>query len=349
MKVMSIWQKFSTRKSSNEQKHGRYAPVLLCVLSLLLPLAFFASLCFGSAEISLWDALAELAAGRVDSPDARILLYLRLPRAVGALLSGGALALAGVLIQAVLLNPMAAPNIIGVNAGAGLGVALILAFAPSAVMLLPLAAFLGAVAACLCIYAIASRTGADRTTVVLVGIAVSAILNAGINTVKTLFPDSVYDADSFMIGGLGGVTFSRLWPAVIAIVGALLCALFFARDADVLSLGDDAARSLGMNVKRIRFLLLALASVLAGSAVSIAGLLGFVGLVVPHVCRHIVGQNHRWLMPVSVVSGSVFVLVCDLLCRVLFAPYEVPVGILLSLIGGPFFVILILTGRRLHD
>lgn len=349
MKAMSILRKFFTPNSSDDRKHGRHAPVLLCVLLLLMVVFFFAALCFGSTSIDLVAAIKEVFSGKSDSPDARILLYLRLPRALGAVFAGAALAVAGVLIQGVLHNPMAAPNIIGVNSGAGLGAVLMLSALPSAVAFLPVAAFFGAILACLCIYAIASRTGGSRMTVILVGIAVSSVLSAGINTLKTLYPDSVYDADAFMIGGLSGITFIRLLPAAGLILLALILSLLFAREADVLSLGDDTAKSLGMNVKRIRLILLSLASVLAGAAVSFAGLLGFVGLVVPHICRFFVGQNHRLLIPASALGGAVLVLVCDLLCRLIFAPYELPVGILLSFVGAPFFILLILTGRKRHD
>jgi len=345
---MNILQKLFSPNSSDNRKHGGSAPVLLLVLLLLLPLVFGLSLCFGSTEISLFQALSDLVAGQ-NTPEGRILLYLRLPRALGAVFSGAALAASGVLIQAVLQNPMAAPNVIGVNSGAGLGAVLMLAVFPSAVAFLPLAAFLGAVLACLCIYTVASRTGAGRTTVILVGIAVGSVLNAGINTVKTLYPDSVYDADAFMIGGLSGITYARLWPAALLISLALAVAFLAARGADILSLGDETAQSLGLRVRSARMGFLLLASVLAGAAVSFAGLLGFVGLLVPHICRLFTGEKHRWLIPVSALGGSILVLVCDLLCRVLFAPYELPVGILLSFVGGPFFLVLVLWGRKRYD
>ncbi len=346
---MSILQNLFTRKSSdNLQKHGNFL-VLFWGLLFFAVVCFVAGLCFGSVPVNLSSALSSLASGEFDDPSLRILLYLRLPRACAGLLAGMALAVAGVLIQAVLHNPMAAPNVIGVNSGAGLGAIVMLTIFPSAVQFLPLAAFLGAVLTCLCIYAISMKTGADRMTVTLVGIAVSSVLSAGINTVKTLYPDSVYDADSFMIGGLAGVTFARIVPAALLIVVGVLGAVFFARDVDILALGDDTAKSLGMNVKRAQLLFLSLASLLAGAAVSFSGLLGFVGLVVPHIARRFVGQDHRKLIPISALGGGILVLLCDLLSRVLFAPYELPVGILLSFVGGPFFIFLILTGRKRYD
>ena len=346
---MKPLQNASSQTVLNKNKHGISSSVLLCLFLILLILSFVASLCFGSVHTSLGEVFSALRSGDFDHPALRILLHLRLPRALGGVLSGMALAVGGVLIQAVLHNPMAAPNIIGVNSGAGLGAVLMLAVFPTAVRFLPLAAFFGAVAACLCIYAISLKTGANRMTVTLVGIAVSSILNAGINTVKTLYPDSVYDADAFMIGGLSGVTFSKIvLPAILILLG-FLSAILLARDVDILALGDDTAKSLGMNVTGMQLLLLCLASILAGSAVSFSGLLGFVGLVVPHIARRLVGQNHRWLIPISALGGGILVLICDLFSRILFAPYELPVGILLSFVGGPFFVFLILVGRKRYD
>lgn len=331
----------------NKPKHGGIA-VLFAVLCALLLASFLCALAFGSTPLDLLRGIGDLLRGDTSSPDGRILLYIRLPRACAAVLAGAALAVAGVIIQAVLHNPMAAPNVIGVNSGAGLGAVLMLAVFPSALRLLPLAAFVGAMVTCLCIYAISARTGADRMTVTLVGIAVASLLNAAINTVKILYPDSVYDADSFMIGGFSGVTFSRLFPACLIILAGLLVACFFAWEMDVLALGDDTAKSLGVNVKRAQLLLLLLACALAGGAVSFSGLLGFVGLLVPHLARRFVGENHRILVPVSALGGAVLVLVCDMISRVLFAPYELPVGILLSFVGGPFFIFLILAGRKRH-
>ncbi len=345
---MKPLQKSSTQNNS-PLKHGISPSVLLCILIVLLILSFVAALCFGSVWILPGEIVSALSSGDFDAPALRILFHLRLPRVCGALLSGMALAVAGVLIQAVLHNPMAAPNVIGVNSGAGLGAVLMLAVFPTAVRFLPVAAFFGAVATCLCIYAISLKTGADRMTVTLVGIAVSSILNAGINTVKILYPDSVYDADAFMIGGLSGVTFSRIVLPSILICLGLFLAMLLGRDVDILALGDDPAKSLGMNVKAMQLLFLCLASVLAGASVSFSGLLGFVGLIVPHVARRFVGQAHRWLIPISALGGAVLVLICDLFSRILFAPYELPVGILLSFVGGPFFVCLILMGRQRYD
>lgn len=342
---MNIWQRSSTPTCSDRDR-----PTRPRTAAVLLTAAFVCSLLgavfFGSAATSVVQAVRAALAGDTADAAFRILAYVRLPRVCAAVLAGSALAVSGAVIQAVLQNPMAGPNVIGVNAGAGLAACLLIALFPEALGLLPWAAFLGALAACLLIYGIARVTGAGRVTITLAGVAVSSILSAGINTVKTVLPDSLYNTNSFLVGGLAGVSYERLDPACWLIAFALPAALLLARQLDVLRLGADAAGSLGMHVGRMRFLLLALASVLAGAAVSFAGLLGFVGLLAPHIARRLVGGSHRRLLPVCAVGGATLVLLCDLAARALFAPYEVPVGILLSFVGGPFFLALLLLGGK---
>lgn len=348
---MNIWRKFYIRKSSDFSYNCPQALLLISLFIGLLILTGVASIFFGATHTSVKEAIEALHKGQMSSAAYRIIFYVRIPRVLAAMLSGSALAVAGVIIQAVLNNAMAAPNIIGINAGAGLASLGMIALAPSALSWMPLASFLGAMAAFLCIYAIAAKTGASRMTITLVGIAISSILTAGMNTIKTIFPDSIYNANSFLVGGFAGVGYQNLHPAYIMILLGLLMSFFLAKDMDVLSLGEQTAFSLGMQVKRLRFCLLMVASLLAGCAVSFAGLLGFVGLVVPHIMRRIVGSEHRLLLPMSALGGAVLVVLCDLISRVIFAPYEIPVGIILSFIGGPFFIALILMQRkgRLYD
>lgn len=191
----------------------------------------------------------------------------------------------------------------------------------------------------------------SRTTIILAGITVSSFLNAGINTIKLLDTDISVNLTSFMIGSLSGITYEHLKIPGAAILAAILMTLIFARSVNVLGLGDDIARSLGLNVPVVRLSILVLSSVLAGCVVSYAGLLSFVGLVVPHICRRLFGNDARYLLPCSALLGAIFVLICDILGRVLFAPFELPAGVLMSFIGGPFFLYLLLKkkgGRRVN-
>ena len=333
-----------SRTSSSANEPGR-TRLLAAVLALLLIAAALFSLCVGASGTSLLTGLSDLLRG-VSSPAARIVRYIRLPRVLAAMLAGAALAASGVLIQGVLGNPLAGPNIIGVNAGAGFCTLLCACLLPSAAKLLPVAAFAGALLAALVILLLADRMGASRITVVLAGVAISSIFSAGSDLITTLDPDATLGMSAFMIGGFADVSAARLRTAAVYLLPALADALLLAGDLDVLALGDEVAASLGLRVKRTRVLLLAVASVLAGAAVSFAGLLGFVGLIVPHAVRRIVGGTHKPLLALSMLGGALFTLLCDTAARTLFAPYEVPVGILLSLVGGPFFLFLLLRSRK---
>ena len=319
--------------------------LLAVTLALLLPAAALFSLCVGASGASLTQGLADLLRG-VSSPAARIVRYIRLPRVLAAMLAGAALAASGVLIQGVLGNPLAGPNVIGVNAGAGFFTLLCACLLPSAATLLPAAAFAGALLTSLIILLLSDRMGASRITVMLAGVAISSIFSAGSDLITTLSPDTTLGMSAFMIGGFSDVSTARLRTAALYILPALAISLLLAGDLDVLALGDEVAASLGLRVRRTRVLLLAFASVLAGAAVSFAGLLGFVGLIVPHAVRRVVGGEHRQLLPLSMLGGALFTLLCDTAARTLFSPYEVPVGILLSLVGGPFFLFLLLRNRK---
>ena len=312
----------------------------------LTAVAIVLGICLGSTQVSPASFFQALLSGDTAGPAYRIVVHSRLPRVLGALLAGSALAVSGAILQAVLQNPLASPNIIGVNTGAGLLVLLCSAFFPSQEGLLPFAAFLGALLTALLIFALAMGNGVSKVTLVLTGIAMSSILGAGMNCIMILYPDAYIGASTFLVGGLSAVTLKGLRFAAVYILVGLALAMLLRRDMNIVSLGSSAARALGMNVTLIRFLLIVTAAILAGAAVSFAGLLGFVGLIVPHAIRFLIGGDNRFLVPISAFGGAAFVILCDLLSRVAFAPYEIPVGILLSFLGGPFFIYLVIRSRR---
>lgn len=315
---------------------------------LILAAAAFAaaaaSLCVGSSALSLGQIVGALL-GSGEESVRNIVLYFRLPRTLGALLCGAALAVGGVIIQGVLGNPLAGPNIIGVNSGAGLGAILCSALLPYSMAAVPAAAFAGALGACMLVYTLARKTGASRITLVLAGVAISSILSACIDAVSIFFPEAALGANAFMVGRLSGVTMKMLaLPALLSLLAAA-GAFALSYELDLLMLGDDVAHSLGLSTRAVRNILLTLAAVLCGSAVSFAGLVGFVGLLVPHAARFLVGGEHKYLLCASAFLGAALVCVCDLIARVLFAPFQLPVGILLSLLGGPFFLWLLFRQR----
>lgn len=318
---------------------------LLAGSGILLIGAIVISLLVGSVKMPPGVVLDALTGRDRESTLSRIILYSRLPRTCAAFLAGAALAVAGVIIQTVLNNPLASPSIIGVNSSAGFAVAFVCAFWPAAQRYTPFIAFAGALAGVLLVMALSQSTVAARITVVLAGVAISNLFSAGIDAIITLVPDALNSVSDFRIGGFTGVTMSQLGPAAAIIAISLVTVFSLAHQLDILALGTDTAKSLGLAVGRMRVVFLVLAAALAGAAVSFCGLIGFVGLIVPHAMRRIVGEDNGILLVTSAMGGAFFVLICDLIARVLFAPFEIPVGIVLSFAGAPFFLWLLFKQR----
>ncbi len=323
-----------------------YNAAVIALLAVFLVIGIFLSISIGSSRISLSEIISAIQQGDSKSKVYQIISFVRIPRTLAAVLAGCALSVSGVILQSVLNNSLASPNIIGVNAGAGLFTVLITAFFPSSLYFTATAAFLGALLAVLIVYFLAQKTGASRMTIVLSGIAVSSFIGAITDTVLTLKPDTAISRTLFLIGGFSGVTMEKVGFSTWFVISSLIIALILSYDMNILSMGDETAKSLGLHVTKLRFIFLILAALLAGSAISFAGLLGFIGLIVPHAARFLVGYDNRLLIPVSALLGSVFTLLCDLLARILFAPFEIPVGIIMSFLGGPFFIYLLLKSKR---
>lgn len=320
-------------------------------LVLLLILCLFSGILLGSVPLSPVRVLRCLIGLDRDSTTYILVSTVRMPRAAGACLAGMGLAASGVILQSVMNNSLASPNTIGVNSGAGFAVMLTLMLGGSYTSAVPAAAFAGALTTTLVIFGLAYMADSSRTTIILAGITVSSFLSAGINTIKLLDTDIAVNLTTFMIGSLSGITFDALKFPAAAIIAALLLSCLLTKPLNILGLGDDVARSLGLNVLLVRMILLVLSSVLSGCVVSYAGLLSFVGLIVPHICRRLFGSDARYLLPCSALLGASFVLICDILGRVLFAPFELPAGVLMSFVGGPFFLYLLFTkkgGRRVN-
>jgi iron complex transport system permease protein len=325
--------------------------VKILFLIILLIGCLICGILFGSVRLGVGDVFKVLFGIDTESMAYVLVTTVRIPRVIGGVLAGMGLAVAGVILQGVMNNALASPNTIGVNSGAGFAVMVSLMFTSDYSAVIPAASFLGALITTLLIFALAYMADSSRTTIILAGITVSSFLNAGINTVKLLDTDLTINLTSFMIGTLSGLTLKKLAVPGGAIIIAVLAAFLFAKPLNILGLGDDIARGLGLNVTAARFGLLVISSILAGCVVSFAGLLSFVGLIVPHICRHLFGNDARILLPCSALLGASFVLICDLIGRVLFSPYELPAGIIMSFVGAPFFMYLLLKrkgGRRVN-
>jgi len=271
----------------------------------------------------------------------QVIWNVRLPRTILAGLVGICLSLSGAILQGVMRNPLAGPNIIGVSAGAGFAALLLLILFPEFYFLAPGGAFAGALLATLFIYTLAWKDGALPTRLILAGVAVSSLLNAGINALMTFYPDRVAGVISFMVGGLSATTWIQVKMILPYISIGIMAVLFLPTKLNVLALGDEVATGLGLSVEKTRFLFIILSSLLAGAAVSAVGLLGFVGLMVPHIARFFIGSDYRYLFPASIFLGGTIVMLCDTVARVMFAPMEIPVGIIMSALGAPFFLYLL--------
>lgn len=320
---------------------------------LFLGIIFLLSLGLGSVRLTLLELLKAIGNGAQNmmTPEGRIFWHARLPRTLACMLAGAAFAVSGAVIQGVLTNKLASPGIIGVNAGAGFAVTLCCAFGAFSGWMIAGAAFGGAIVAVLLLVLTAQKIRASRTTVILGGVALNSCLNAASEAISILVPDAGMLSADFRVGGFSSVACGRLFPAGVLILVGLILLFTLTNELDVISLGEDTAQGLGLPVKKMRTVFLILAALLAGAAVSFAGLLGFVGLIVPHAARKLVSRESGKLIPFCAIFGAGFVTVCDLLARTLFSPFELPVGILMSFLGGPFFLFLLIKrkGGHAHD
>lgn len=319
----------------------------ICAVSLIA-LSVILGLALGGADISIRELAEAIFSADKSSAAARILKYVRLPRVLAALICGSALAVSGAVIQSVLANKLASPSIIGVNSGAGLAVTACAAFGIYGGWQLSLFSFVGALASVMLVSLGAKKWGASRGTVILMGVAIGSLLGALSDTIITLDSDAGVISNDFKIGDLSFVTLQKLTPAAIIVFVAIIILLTLSNELDILSLGDENAKGLGLNANTSRTLFLILAALLASSAVSLTGLLSFVGLLVPHAVRRFSGSATKHLIPLCALFGAGFVALCDTLARVIFAPYEIPVGIIMSFIGAPFFLFILIKGKGGH-
>ncbi|NEU04598.1 FecCD family ABC transporter permease [Clostridium senegalense] len=328
-------------KTIKENNSNFYKVFMIMIFLGLSIAAFVVGNIYGSMDISIKSILGILKCPNNLDPQWLVIWNVRIPRTIVGILVGINLSISGAILQGVMRNPLADPGIIGISSGAGLTGIIILILFPQYQYLVPPVAFLGAMIAAIMVYILAWKNGIQPMRVVLAGVAVSAVLGAGISALMVFFSERVHGAIMFMNGGLS----AKSWPQVYmilpyTIVGIIL-AFLMAERLNILVLGDDAARGLGINVEFVRFELVVIAAMLAASAVSVVGLLSFVGLVIPHTVRLILGSNYKYLIPGSAFLGAAIVVFCDTLGRTIFAPIEIPVGIIMALLGAPFFLYLL--------
>jgi ABC-type Fe3+-siderophore transport system permease subunit len=306
----------------------------------------------GAVVVTLLDRLLGLdLPGALSGTQEAVLLQLRLPRAVLAALVGAALAISGAAYQGVFRNPLADPYLLGAAAGAGLGATLVIAYAPSQSLgpfgVVPLAAFVGALVGVGCALALGTAAGGSQSaTLLLAGVAVAAFLAAAQTLVQQQNTDDLRQVYGWLLGQLGRAQWSDVVLVLPYLVPACLVLLFSGRALDVLAVGDDEASALGVRPGRLRLLVILAASMATASAVAVSGLIGFVGLVVPHIARRLVGGSHARVLPVSLLVGGAFLVLADLVARVVLAPAELPLGVVTAFVGAPFFAGLLWIGAR---
>lgn len=318
---------------------GRYKGAL--VLALLAGCLLATGVCVAVGSVSyslpevwraLWDPEAE---GRI------IIWYVRLPRILCGGLVGICLSLAGCILQGVMRNHLASPSTIGVTSGASfMGYLTLVAF-PRYVHLLPLGAILGSFVTTMVIYGLAYERGVSPVKMILSGMAVSAMFGAFNDVIRTFFSDRLGDAAGYMVGSLNGTVWADLGLILPYMLAGILICFFLPEKMNLLMLGDEMANSLGLRTERLRLLLIAVASLLAGASVAVAGLISFVGLIVPHIARLLLGSDYKYLFPASILLGYSLVVVCDTVGRVILPVGELSVSIVLSFLGAPFFLYLL--------
>jgi ABC-type Fe3+-siderophore transport system permease subunit len=359
--------KIATKKPGLKEFRGGVralpAPLILMALSFMLLVVMLLAASFGSVPIALSTIIQILLNGsglfhfarQWDTTSEIIVWQVRMPVVIGAALVGAALAVAGVLFQGMLRNPLADPYLIGTSSGAALGAVIAFVFPidiifSSSFTLAPVLAFVGAMLSVMLVYAIA-RVGGQTpvVTLLLAGVVMNAVLVAFQTLLLTLSPHAQFGVQALFNWLSGGIAVTSWMPVVIVgmitFVG-ILFALMLASALDAFGLGEESATHLGLQVERYKLLIIVVGSMLTAAAVSISGLIGFVGLVTPHLIRLMLGPRHRLLIPASALGGAIFLVLADLLARVVIAPSVLPVGVFTALVGAPFFLILLRNNKR---
>jgi iron complex transport system permease protein len=322
--------------------------LVLTLLALVAVVALVANLALGEFAIGPAEVVRSLA-GAGDPSHEFVVVELRLPRALLAFAVGAALAVSGAILQGLTRNPLAAPDIVGVSAGANAAAVLVIVALPSApVTLLPVAAFAGALAASVIVYLLAWDRGSSPSRLLLVGIGVTTVSYAVVIGVISTVDELIHASQ--LVTYLAGSVYGKGWPELRALLPWLAVllplALAGARHLDALSLGDPVARGLGVPIERRRLGLLCVGTALAASAVAIAGPVGFVGLTAPHIARRLVGAAHADRLPAALLAGGAMTIVADALARTAFAPVDIPVGVVTAVVGAPYLVWLLSRERR---
>lgn len=323
----------------------RYKGIVLIGLGLFVVASLLISVGFGAYKVGVCEIISAIFVER-SGMNHNIIYNIRLPRTFVAGLVGVSLALSGVILQGVMRNSLASPSTIGITSGAGLMSVVCLVLFPKYEHLVTPAAFIGAVCTTVFIYILSWKDGINPLRMVLSGLAVSALLNALVDLILIFYPDRVHNTLGFTIGSLSAKAwrdFHMIWP--YALIG-FIASMLLSKKLNILLLGDEIAASLGVHTERLRVILILLTSLLAASAVSVVGLISFIGLIVPHISRILIGSDYKYLLPASALTGAGVMMLCDMIGRVIAEPMEIPVGIIMAVVGVPFFLYLLRGGIK---
>ncbi len=313
---------------------------IILLMAVIALISVIISISIGTIKFSISDVFKGLFID--DNSIRRIIIFnTRLPRVLVASCVGVALSLSGCILQGVMKNNLASPSTIGVTSGASFVGYLTLVVFPSLSYLLPIGSILGAFFTTMFIYLLAYQKGVSPVKMILSGLAVSALFGAFNDLIKTFFAQDLGNVSSFLVGSLNGTTWKSFWLILPYIIIGLTFCLFIPVKMNILMLGDESARSLGLRIELFRFVLIIISSLLAGSAIAVAGLISFVGLIVPHIARLLVGSDYKYLFPASVFLSVSLMVICDTIGRLIMPPGEVAVSIILAFIGAPFFLFLL--------
>ena len=303
------------------------------------------SLRIGSIDVSFKELIDGMFLNK-QSNNFLIIRDLRMPRVLSAVLIGGNLAVAGALLQTTMKNPLADPGIIGISSGASLGAIAVMVIFTDLIKYKIIIAFIGGIIAACLVYLIGEDKGFSPVRIILAGVCVNSILNALSSMVTVFNSAGVSSIQTWLLGSLVNVTWNDFKIlALYTIVGIALCLLVI-KSCDLMGLGDKTAQSLGLNVNKVRVLITFVAVFLTSISTGVGGVISFVGLVIPHICRFLIGSSHKFLIPFSYVMGGFLLLVADTISRNIFRPYEIPVGVTMCLIGGPFFIYILRRSKR---
>jgi len=327
--------------------------IISAVLIIVLIMSIAIAATFGAADVSVGDVVKIVSSHikgvsleELDRSKDLIVWNIRMPRILMAVIIGMALAGSGVVFQAVFQNPMADPYVLGISSGAAFGAAVVIV--SGLVVSVPffstvtIGAFIGAMGTSITVWQISKVGGKTQVmTLLLSGIALNFLLSSGISMLMVFNREQVERIIFWTMGSFSTASWTHVGIMILPVALGICLFRVFGRDLNIMLMGEDVAQSLGVNVERLRVILLLMASAVTAAAVSMSGIIGFVGLIVPHAVRLFIGPDHRRLIPVSILTGGIFLLIADTIARTIFAPSEIPIGVMTAFIGAPYFIFLL--------